>query len=60
MKKQMALAGLALVALKLGYDVYSFVYDKQHLMMERYFNIGIVFFIFYYSVSLSSAKKAHR
>lgn len=60
MKKQMVLAGLLLVALKLGYNVYSFVYDAQHLMMERYFNIALVFFIMYYCISLPKTKKAPR
>ena len=60
MKKQMVLAGLALVALKLFYDVCSFVYDMQHPAMERYFNIGIAFFILYYCVALSKKKKTRQ
>jgi len=51
MKKNMVVASLVLVILKIVYDVYTFVYDKQNLKIERYFNVAIVFFIIYYSIS---------
>lgn len=58
MKKIMVIASLVLVVLKILYDIYTFIYDKQNLVMERCFNIGIVFFIVYFgSISIRQSQK---
>lgn len=56
----MIIAGLALVLLKMAYNVVSFVYDTQYPALERYFNIGVFVLIMYYAVSVPKKLKAKR
>ncbi|MUV02133.1 hypothetical protein GN157_00280 [Flavobacterium rakeshii] len=49
MKKQIAIATLVLVVLKFTYNIYSVVYNVQQPLLERYFNLAILFILFYYA-----------
>jgi hypothetical protein len=55
MKKYVIIFSLLVVLSKLIYDVYTFIYDTQSLIWERFFNIAILLSIFYYG--LTSTKK---
>ncbi len=55
MKKYFIIFSLLVVLSKLIYDVYTFIYDTQSLIWERFFNIAILLSIFYYG--LTSTKK---
>ncbi|WP_330444179.1 hypothetical protein [Flavobacterium sp. C4GT6] len=57
MKKQMAIAALVLVVLKLTYNIYSVVYKVQQPLLERYFNYAILFIIFYYGFTGTKKRK---
>lgn len=46
-----------LVVLKMVYNVYTFVYNTQSAGLEKAFNYGIVFFIFYYGIVYGSKGK---
>lgn len=54
MKKKVVIAALALVALKFVYNIFSFIYDTQDPVLEKYFNYCLFFIIA--GFGLSSAK----
>ncbi len=58
MKKSMVILCLLLVIGKMTYNVCSFINDSQDLAWERFFNIGMIFFIVYFSICGKNAKKA--
>ncbi len=57
MKKAMVIACLAVVALKMVYNIYSFVYDKSDANLERMFNYSMFFLIVYFSMDAIKKKK---
>lgn len=57
MKKTMVIACLAVVALKMVYNIYSFVYDKSDANLERMFNYSMLFLIVYFSINAMKKKK---
>lgn len=57
MKKYVIIFSLLVVLSKLIYDVYTFIYDTQSLIWERFFNIAILLSIFYYGLTRTKKPK---
>lgn len=57
MKKYVIIFSLLVVLSKLIYNVYTFIYDTQSLIWERFFNIAILLSIFYYGLTRTKKPK---